>query len=73
MKRYIVAILIGIDQLFNAIFGGDPDETISSRWGRTKDNSKIADAGCEVLDVIDPNHCSDSIEPNRHFDETKTS
>lgn len=72
MKRYILAILIGIDQLFNSFFGGDPDETISSRWGRTKDNSEVAKIGCEVLDVVDSNHCEDAIEPNRHFDETKT-
>jgi hypothetical protein len=28
---YVVGVLIGIDQLANAILAGDPDETISSR------------------------------------------
>jgi len=34
IKRYIINILISIDQLFNTIAGGDPDETISSRLGK---------------------------------------
>lgn len=34
MKRYFWNVLIGIDQLFNAILGGYPDETISSRMGK---------------------------------------
>lgn len=31
VKRYIKNNLIALDQLANAILGGDPDETISSR------------------------------------------
>lgn len=31
---YIKNILISIDQFINTIFGGDPDETISSRLGK---------------------------------------
>lgn len=34
MVRYFWNILIAIDQLANTIFGGDPDETISSRCGK---------------------------------------
>lgn len=34
MSKYIWNILISIDQLVNTIFGGDPDETISSRLGK---------------------------------------
>jgi len=33
MLRYFKNILIGIDQLINTLFLGDPDETISSRTG----------------------------------------
>lgn len=32
---YIKNILIGIDQFLSAITGGDPDETISSRLGKS--------------------------------------
>jgi len=73
--KYIVNCLIGVDQLGNALLGGDPDETISSRLGKIKRHhngvipwyrplSKIIDLG---LDKIDPNHSIDSIE----YDEGK--
>jgi hypothetical protein len=31
VRKYIKNILIGIDQFCNAVLGGDPDETLSSR------------------------------------------
>ena len=34
MNRYFFNLLIAIDQLLNALMGGDPDETISSRMGK---------------------------------------
>ena len=36
LKKYIWNMLIAFDQFVNAIFGGDPDETISSRVGKHK-------------------------------------
>ena len=33
-RPYWFRVLIGIDQVTNAIFNGDPDETVSSRIGR---------------------------------------
>ena len=33
--KYILNILIAIDQLINAILLGDPDETLSSRAGKS--------------------------------------
>lgn len=65
MKKYIYNILIGIDQLANAILGGDPDETISSRMGKhlvKKQNCLICKFLCGLLNLIDPNHCIDAIE-----------
>lgn len=71
MGKYIINVLIGIDQLFNAIFGGDPDETISSRIGKTKRNHggtipffryplrRVVDM---LLELIDDNHTIDAIE-----------
>jgi len=61
--KYLLNILISIDQLGNTFAGGDPDETISSRLGKMKRKhggsipwrrplSKIIDMG---LDKIDPN------------------
>lgn len=37
--RYIVNFLLAIDQLLNTIFLGHPDETLSSRLGRTTDGN----------------------------------
>ena len=34
MGSYFKNVLIGIDQLVNALLGGDPDETVSSRVGK---------------------------------------
>jgi len=70
IKKWVLNILIGIDQLGNAFLGGDPDETISSRLGKIKRKhngvipwhrplSKIVDYG---LDKIDPGHSIDAIE-----------
>lgn len=65
LKQYIWNVLIAIDQLFNALFGGDPDETISSRVGKrvkSGDPDLVSEVLCEVLDAIDENHCEESIE-----------
>ena len=70
MFKWLLNILISIDQLGNTLFGGDPDETISSRLGKLKLRhggtipwhrplSKIVDYG---LDKLDPNHSIDAIE-----------
>ena len=34
MPRYLLNLLIGLDVFANAILGGNPRETISSRMGR---------------------------------------
>lgn len=68
--RYLTRVLLSVDQLGNALLGGDEDETISSRLGKlklkhggripwTRPLSKTVDA---VLDRIDPNHSIDAIE-----------
>ena len=70
MKKYFLNLLISIDQLFNTILGGYPDETISSRLGKLKRRhggtipeyhpfARVIDWG---LDQIDPNHSIDAIE-----------
>lgn len=64
MKRWFWNVLIAIDQFFNAIFGGDPDETISSRAGKQVKNSRFAYYLCRALHRIDPEHCQKSIEPD---------
>jgi len=74
--KWLLNILISIDQLGNTIAGGDPDETISSRLGKMKIKhggkipwyrplSKVVDWG---LDKIDPNHSIDAIEKDEGKD-----
>jgi len=68
--RYIMNILISLDQLGNTLLLGDVDETISSRLGRIKNKwggyipwtrpvCRLADW---ILDKIDKNHSIDAIE-----------
>ena len=74
--KWLLNILISIDQLGNTITGGDPDETISSRLGKMKVKhggripwyrplSKVVDWG---LDKIDKNHSIDAIETDEGKD-----
>lgn len=42
IKRYFTNVLIGIDQLINAILKGCPDETLSARAFRNQKQSKVA-------------------------------
>lgn len=67
--KWLWNILIAIDQLFNAILGGDPDETISSRAGKAKKEGKLwACILCKFLHILDNNHCTDSIEEDEGDD-----
>lgn len=74
--RYIMNVLIGIDQLGNALFYGDPDETISSRIGKIKRShggnipwkhplAKLIDSG---LEKVQPDHCINAIEEDEGAD-----
>ena len=55
-------IALSFDQLANAAFGGNPDETISSRAGRKKkDGEKWACLLCRFLDAFEKDHCDRSI------------
>lgn len=64
VKRYIWNLLISIDQFFNTLLGGFPDETLSSRMGKhvVKRNCKVCRIICRILDIFEKNHCTKSIE-----------
>jgi hypothetical protein len=70
LGQYLLNNFIAWDQRWNARFGGDPDETISSRIGKIKRKnggkvpryrifSRLLDS---FLESIDENHCEESIE-----------
>jgi hypothetical protein len=62
----MINILIAIDQFFNALFRGDPDETLSSRGGKAllriqNGNRQPGDwkweIMCAALHIFDKHHC----------------
>lgn len=56
-------LAIAHDQLANAAFGGNEDETISSRAGKAaREGRRWGCVLCKWLDRIDPGHCERSIE-----------
>jgi len=62
-RQYLRNILVSFDQLGNALTGGDPDETLSSRIAKkSRAGSRPAYALCRMLHWFDKNHCVDSIE-----------
>lgn len=68
LKRYAKNVLIGIDQLANTVFGGSPDETISSRLWRYRSNP-VAAFWVKFLDLLQKDHCKNSLEPEEHHEE----
>lgn len=63
MLSWLGNIFIAFDQFINALIGGDPDETLSSRAGKAaRKNNKIACIFCKMLDFFDKNHCEKFIE-----------
>lgn len=70
IRKWALNVLIAFDQLVNAITGGDPDETISSRLGKAKRRgNRVAKAVCWILaKVFRARHCMDSIEDDEGGD-----
>jgi hypothetical protein len=70
MKHYILNLLVAIDQLGNAVCGGDPDETISSRLAKlNRRGNKVGVIGCKILDKLDKGHCERVIENDEGKDQ----
>ena len=63
---YRYNVLLAIDRLFNALTGGDPDETVSSRLGKlARAGSLRAKVACWLIGRLlfhDTGHCSEAIE-----------
>ncbi len=62
MKQWAWNVLVAIDQLGNALTGGDPDETISSRSAKQRASCRFCRFLCRLLDRVDPGHCDKSVE-----------
>jgi hypothetical protein len=69
VTRILWNVLIGVDQTANAVIGGNPDETISSRVGKAARTggwrATIAEAVIDLIFAIlagQRRHCENSIE-----------
>ncbi len=61
--KYFLNILISIDQLGNTLLGGSPDETVSSRVGRSYKASAVEAVINFLFRWQSPDHCDQAIEP----------
>jgi hypothetical protein len=60
-KGYVYRVLVSLNQTLNSLVGGEPDETLSSRWGRGRKHG-FSRFACYLLDKLQPCHCAISIE-----------
>lgn len=63
IQQYLWNILVSIDQLFNTLFGGSPDETLSSRVGRNYRGTFIEKSINFAFSWYEDDHCQNNIEP----------
>ena len=65
-RKYIMNALIGLDQFINAIcFGGNPDETISSRCCRGYKKRWYWTLLGKLLNLIQENHIQSALESEK--------
>ena len=70
---YLHNLLLALDAFTNAVLGGDPNETISSRLGKLQRahhgkipwSRPLARAVADLLDAIAASHCRQSIRRDR--------
>ena len=62
MRAYVINVLVGIDQLANAILGGDPMETISFRAALAReDGAQWGCVMCKFLNLFQRDHCDRTV------------
>lgn len=74
LKKYGWNILVSVDQFINTILAGDPDETMSSRFGKWLElphddwRWRLSYPICVVLHLLDREHCVKHIEEDEGED-----
>lgn len=63
LHNYGINVLVALDQLLNALLGGDPDETVSSRCARNRHKPGWSQLAA-ILEWIDPGHLDRALEPD---------
>lgn len=60
---YLARVFVALDDLLNAILGGHPKETISSRAAKDRNRGRIIGCYlCKILDWIDKDHCDKALD-----------
>jgi hypothetical protein len=60
--RYLLNLLILLDQAGNTLTGGSPNETISERAAKARNEGKEWGCGlCRILNWINPGHCDNAL------------
>jgi hypothetical protein len=60
---YLRRLFVVLDQLLNAVTGGSPDETVSSRIDKDTEKGRLVPCIlCVLLGWIDPDHCAKARE-----------
>lgn len=65
MGKYLLNLLILLDETGNTLTGGDPGETISSRAGKAMlEGKRWGCVLCRFLNLFQKDHCLKSINPD---------
>ncbi|HEX9023250.1 MAG TPA: hypothetical protein VF799_05360 [Geobacteraceae bacterium] len=67
--HYAWNVLVALDRFINAIFGGDPKDTMSGRVMRYKDSNIVARWVYQFLNWIEPRHCEESLASDQKPDD----
>lgn len=55
MRHWLGAVVMALNQLVNALMGGNPDMSVSARAGYAREHgSKVGAGACHLLDWLDP-------------------
>ena len=74
VKLWVFNLLLVLDCGLNALFGGSPFETCSSRLGRHYDTSRSARVVADAVDWVafklagEMNHCKSNIMLSSHYE-----
>lgn len=67
--RYLLNLVVWLDQGLNTLTGGDPDETVSSRAAKSaRRGHRWGCVLCRAIDWIDRGHCERVIETDEGRD-----
>jgi len=62
LGRYFLNVAVWVDEGFNTLFGGSPNETISERAAKARNaGCRWGCMLCRILNWINPGHCDNAL------------